>query len=124
MTNTAKTILLIDDSEVFRRGLSRELEEDSYNVLQAADGLQGIETALQYKPDLVITDIDMPVMNGVEVARMIRRQMGPSIPIIAISMHPAEDVKPLAIKAGCTEYLSKPFALDQFRALLSELIPM
>jgi CheY-like chemotaxis protein len=118
----ARTILLVDDSEFVRKRLGQMLEEDGYNVLQAANGMQGVESAIQHKPDLIITDIEMPVMNGVEATRKIRLQLGFSIPIIALSSHPAEEMKALALKTGCTAYLSKPFNLDQLRNLLSELI--
>jgi CheY-like chemotaxis protein len=84
--------------------------------------MQGVESAIQHEPDLIITDIDMPVMNGVEAIRSIRLQLGFSIPIIAISAHPAEYMKTLALKNGFTAYLSKPFNLDQLRNLLSELV--
>jgi CheY-like chemotaxis protein len=118
----ARTILLVDDSEIVRKRLGQILEEEGYNVLQAADGMQGVESAIQHEPDLIITDIDMPVMNGVEAIRSIRLQLGFSIPIIAISAHPAEYMKTLALKNGFTAYLSKPFNLDQLRNLLSELV--
>jgi CheY-like chemotaxis protein len=122
VASIAKTILLIDDSEIFRKGLSQILEEDGYVVLQATDGMQGVEAAVQFKPDLIITDIEMPVMNGVEAIKRIRLQLGLSIPIIALSSHPAEELKAHAIEAGCTEYLCKPFDLDHFRDLLAELL--
>jgi CheY-like chemotaxis protein len=122
VASIAKTILLIDDSEIFRKGLSRILEEDGYVVLLAIDGMRGVEAAAQFKPDLIITDIEMPVMNGVEATRRIRRQLGLSIPIIALSSHPAEEMKAHAMEAGYTEYLCKPFDLDQFRDLLAELL--
>jgi CheY-like chemotaxis protein len=122
VASITKTILLIDDSEIFRKGLSRILEEDGYVVLQAIDGMQGVEAAAQFKPDLIITDIEMPVMNGVEATRRIRRQLELSIPIIALSSHPAEEMKAHAMEVGCTEYLCKPFDLDQFRDLLAELL--
>jgi two-component system cell cycle response regulator DivK len=118
----AKTILLVDDSEFVRKRLGQMLEEDGYNVLQAANGMQGVESAIKHKPDLIITDIEMPVMNGVEATRKIRLKLGLSIPIIALSSHTAEEMKTLALKTGCTAYLSKPFNLDQLRNLLSELI--
>ena len=117
-----KTILLVDDSEFVRKSLCQMLEEDGYNVLQAANGMQGVESAIQHEPDLIITDIDMPVMNGVEATRKIRLQLGLSVPIIAISSHPTEYMRSHAIEAGCTEYLDKPFNLDQLRNLLFELI--
>jgi CheY-like chemotaxis protein len=122
VASIAKTILLIDDSEIFRKGLSQILEEDGYVALQATDGMQGVEAAVQFKPDLIITDIEMPVMNGVEAIKRIRLQLGLSIPIIALSSHPAEELKAHAIEAGCTEYLCKPFDLDHFRDLLAELL--
>jgi hypothetical protein len=118
----AGTILLVDDSEFVRKRLGQMLEEDGYNVLQAANGMQGVESAIQHKPDLIITDIDMPVMNGFEAIRNIRLQLGFSIPIIALSAHPTEYMRSHAIEAGCTEYLDKPFNLDQLRNLLFELI--
>jgi CheY-like chemotaxis protein len=88
------------------------LEADGYTVLEAADGMQGVDAAIEHEPDLIITDIEMPVMNGVEATRRIRLQLGLSIPIIALSSHSAEEMKAHAIKAGCAEYIHKPFDLE------------
>jgi DNA-binding NarL/FixJ family response regulator len=84
----AKTILVADDNPYIRKALCRlfETEEDYDLCAQAENGKQAIELALQCRPDLIILDSSMPVMNGLEAARQLKRLM-PSIPIILFSLH-------------------------------------
>jgi two-component system nitrate/nitrite response regulator NarL len=84
----AKTILVADDNPYIRKALCRlfETEEDYDLCAQAENGKQAIELALQCRPDLIILDSSMPVMNGLEAARQLKRLM-PSVPIILFSLH-------------------------------------
>jgi DNA-binding NarL/FixJ family response regulator len=84
----AKTILVADDNPYIRKALCRlfEMEEDYDLCAEAENGKQAIELAIQCRPDLIILDLSMPVMSGLEAARRLKRLM-PSIPIILFSLH-------------------------------------
>jgi CheY-like chemotaxis protein len=84
-----------------------QLLEDEYNLLIAKDGAQGVELARQTKPDLVLMDISLPVMDGYEAAGFIR-EMFQSLPIIGLSAHAMQGDAEKARAAGCTDYLTKP----------------
>jgi DNA-binding NarL/FixJ family response regulator len=98
-----KTILLADDSPVIGQTLYRALAtEGGYDLCaQAADGSEAISLAKQYKPDLVILDLAMPKMNGLETARELKKIM-PSVPIILLTLH-ASTVKELFAEDSCVD---------------------
>lgn len=101
-----KTILIVEDIDL-NLDLLMQLLEDEYNLLVAKDGAQGLESTLQNKPDLVLLDISLPVMDGYEVARRIRETL-PMLPIIGLSAHAMAGDSQKALDAGCTDYLTKP----------------
>jgi CheY-like chemotaxis protein len=103
-----KTILVVDDTE-WNRDLIVQLLEDEYIVLQAADGEQGVRLAEQDKPDLILMDLGMPVMDGWEATRKIKANDGlKRIPIIAVTSHAMVGDEIEARQAGCDDYLPKP----------------
>jgi len=101
-----KTILIVEDIDL-NIDLLMQLLEDEYNLLIAKDGAQGVELARQTKPDLVLMDISLPVMDGYEAAGFIR-EMFQSLPIIGLSAHAMQGDAEKARAAGCTDYLTKP----------------
>jgi two-component system, cell cycle response regulator DivK len=101
-----KTILIVEDLDINIDLLTQLLEED-YNLLIAKDGAQGVELAETYQPDLVLMDISLPVMDGYEATRSIRKTFQ-SLPIIGLSAHAMQDDDEKARAAGCTDYLTKP----------------
>lgn len=113
MNRTSKpTILCIDDTPDVRRLVSRLLSRQ-YHVLEAADGLQGIELAREHKPDLILVDLHMPHFSGYEVTTRIRSFL-PDTPIIALTADITEHVRERALASGCSGYLSKPIDPDEF----------
>jgi two-component system cell cycle response regulator DivK len=103
-----KTILVVDDTE-WNRDLIVQLLEDEYTVLQAVDGKQGVMMAEQEKPDLVLMDLGMPVMDGWEATRRIKANDALNhIPIIAVTSHAMVGDEVQAREAGCDDYLPKP----------------
>ena len=111
-----KTILIVEDVDLNIDLLTQILEED-YRVIVAKDGAQGVMLAQQKKPDLVLMDISLPVMDGIEAARRIRGSF-PNLPILGLSAHAMQGDAEKALQAGFSDYLTKP--VDE--ALLLERI--
>jgi two-component system cell cycle response regulator DivK len=116
-------ILLVEDNELNRDMLSRRLARHGYEVMIAVDGAQGVAMAGAERPDLILLDMSLPVMDGWEAAGRIRadRAIG-RIPIIALTAHAMEGDREAARAAGCDDYDTKPVELprllDKMRALL------
>jgi CheY-like chemotaxis protein len=105
-----KTILIVEDIELNIDLLTQILEEE-YNILVAKDGAQGVELTEKHRPDLVLMDISLPVLDGYEATRAIRRTFS-SLPIIGLSAHAMQGDDQKAKAAGCTDYLTKPVDED------------
>jgi two-component system cell cycle response regulator DivK len=101
-----KTILIVEDTE-FNIDLLVQILEDEYNLLVAKDGAEGVALTEQYKPDLVLMDISLPIMDGYEATNLIRMKYK-SLPIIGLSAHAMHGDREKAIAAGCIAYLTKP----------------
>ena len=102
-------VLLVDDDEMSRDMLSRRLIRRGFEVIFAVDGKQGVEAARREKPDIILMDMGLPVMDGWEATRRIKANSAlKHIPIIAVTSHAMVGDEIEARKAGCDDYLSKP----------------
>lgn len=107
-------ILIVDDEPQITRVLRRSLSAHRYEVRTAADGESALETFRDFAPDLIITDLSMPEMNGIELCRQIRKKS--EIPIIVLSVKGEEKTKVEALDAGADDYITKPFGIDELLA--------
>ena len=121
--DTMSTIVVIDDEENIRSSLQERLTIDGYHVWVAPDGRKGLQLYHDHQVDLVITDVLMPEMDGLEVVRALRR-FNSTIPIIVMSGGGGRDFDFLieAEEFGATRTLSKPFRLEEIVALVHELL--
>jgi len=110
----AATILVVDDEPQIRRVLRSTLTSPGYVIIDAKTGEEGVESARKNKPDLVLLDVNMPGMGGIEACREIRRSS--DAPIIMLTVRNAERDKVLALDAGADDYVVKPFGIEELLA--------
>ncbi len=121
-------ILLVEDNEENRDALSRRLVRRGYEVVHAGDGAQGVALARSERPDLVLMDLNLPLMDGWEATRQIRAtpETG-AVPVIALTAHAITGDREKALAAGCSDYHTKPVELprllEQMEALLKKAAP-
>lgn len=107
---TAKTVLTVDDSATMRDMLSATLSALGYRVVQAADGLLGLETLEREQPDVIITDINMPRLDGIGFIQKVRdNARHRATPILVLTTNTDPDLKNTARRAGATGWIVKPF---------------
>jgi len=117
------TVLVVEDFEDNRFMMRRLLEMSGYRVVEAVNGQEAVETAQRERPDLILMDLSLPLLDGLAATRRIRQQDGLSkVPIVAVSAHDTADFHADALAAGCNEYVTKPIDFDQLEGLLSRLI--
>jgi DNA-binding response OmpR family regulator len=116
----SSTILLVDDDEAVRKVLSFPLERDGYNVIQAADGEEALEAFDDSAIDLVVLDIMLPKLDGLEVCRQLRARS--SVPIIMLTARDDELDKVLGLELGADDYVTKPFSIREFRSRTRALL--
>jgi two-component system KDP operon response regulator KdpE len=112
----APTVLVIDDEPQIRRLLRVTLEANGYHVLDAATGRDGIAQAAQRRPDVVVLDLGLPDLEGVEVLTRIREWS--RVPVVILSVRDQEDEKVSALDAGADDYVTKPFGAAELLARL------
>jgi len=108
------TILVVDDEPQIRRVMRSTLSTHGYVITEATNGEDGIESARKIKPDLILLDVNMPGMGGIEACREIRR--GSDAPIIMLTVRNAEKDKVAALDAGADDYVVKPFGIEELLA--------
>jgi two-component system, cell cycle response regulator DivK len=117
------TILIVEDNEMNRDMLSRRLQRRGYEVVIAMDGESGIAAAAEHRPDLVLMDMSLPVIDGWEATRRIKADPATSgIPVIALTAHAMAGDREKAIAAGCDDYDTKPIELPSLIEKIARLI--
>jgi two-component system, OmpR family, KDP operon response regulator KdpE len=114
------TILVVDDEPQIRRVLRATLSSNGYDVIEAKDGQEAIEMVLRERPDLILLDVNMPRMSGLEACRKIRLSF--EGPIIMVTVRNSEQDKIVALDAGADDYVVKPFAMGELLARIRAVL--
>lgn len=109
-----KTILVVDDEPAIRDLLKYNLEREGYQIIEASDGIEGINVALEQKPDIILLDIMLPKLDGLSVCKRIKNSM--SIPIIMLTAKSEEIDTILGLELGADDYITKPFSVRELAA--------
>lgn len=118
-----KRILTVDDSTSVRQMVSFTLRKAGYEVLEAVDGKDGVAKASSQKFDLIITDLNMPNMDGIEMITTVRKLPGYSfVPILMLTTESQAEKKDAGRKAGATGWIVKPFDAEQLMAVAQKLV--
>jgi CheY-like chemotaxis protein len=116
-----KKVLIIEDNRHLREILASILHSSGYVILQAATGLQGIETAVAEQPIIILLDLDLPDITGIETARVLKQNpVTADIPIVACSAMSGSEWRDIALGAGIADYLQKPISLAIIKAKIEQ----
>ena len=116
-------ILIVEDNPRNMRLIEMTLRAKGYTLLRATDGEEALDTAMRERPDLVIMDIQLPKVNGLEVTRRLRNtSVFSHTPIIAITAYAMKGDKERAINSGCNAYLTKPIDTRQLPRVVAEML--
>ncbi|WP_186457492.1 response regulator [Nitrospirillum amazonense] len=119
----AKTVLSVDDSSSVRQMVKLTLSGAGYDVVQASDGAEGLAKAKDTVVDLVVTDLNMPVMNGLDLIRALRQLPAyRGVPILFLTTESDADMKQAAKAAGATGWITKPFQQEQLVAVVRKVL--
>ena len=118
-----RTVLLVEDTEDNRFMMRRLLEMTGYRVIEARNGEEAVQTTERERPDLVLMDLSLPVIDGLEATRIFRSSPAwQQIPIVVISAHEKADFQAEALQAGCDAYVTKPIDFSELEVLIAELL--
>ena len=117
-------ILIVEDNEMNRDMLSRRLERRGFGIVMAVDGQQGVDLARSERPDLILMDMSLPVMDGWTATRAIKDDAElQAIPVIALTAHAMEGDREKAMAAGCDDYDTKPIELPRLLEKIGKFLP-
>ena len=115
-----RTILVVDDEPVLRETLAEALDADGFRVVTAADGREALSRFREHQPDLVVLDLMLPELSGIEVCRIIRAESG--VPIVMLTAKTSELDKVVGLELGADDYVTKPFSLRELSARIRALL--
>ena len=116
-------VLLVEDNEMNRDMLSRRLTRRGFDVVFAVDGKQGVALAHSEKPDIILMDMSLPVMDGWEATRCVKADDATrSVPVIGLTAHAMSGDREKAMEAGCDDYDTKPVELDRLIGKIERLL--
>ena len=116
-------VLLVEDNEESREGLSRYLRRNGYEILLAVDGRQAVDVARAAVPDLILIDLNLPVLDGWEATRQLKvGSETRGIPVIALTAHAMAGDREKALEAGCDDYDTKPIEFPRLLTKIESLL--
>jgi CheY-like chemotaxis protein len=116
-------VLLVEDNEENRDGLSRHLRRKGYEIVLAVDGRQGLDVARAEAPDLILIDMSLPVLDGWEATRQLKAGSATrGIPVIALTAHAMAGDREKALEAGCDDYDTKPIEFPRLLTKIESLL--
>lgn len=116
-------VLLVEDNEMNRDMLSRRLTRRGFEVIFAVNGQQGVELARSERPDIILMDMSLPVLDGWEATRLVKADnVTRSVPVIGLTAHAMSGDRERAIEAGCDDYDTKPVELDRLIGKIQRLL--
>ena len=116
----AESIMLVEDETSIRETMAEFLAEEGFEILQAADGLEALEVFRENQPDLIILDLMLPKLDGLEVCKAIRQKS--NVPIIMVTARDEEIDKLLGLELGADDYITKPFSLREMKARIKAVL--
>ena len=114
-------ILIVEDEPAMVAGLRDNFEYEGYEVISAADGVSGLERALADNPDLIVLDVMMPKMSGLEVCKQVKARR-PAVPIIMLTARGQEIDKVVGLELGADDYVTKPFSIRELMARVKAVL--
>ncbi|MFM2375459.1 MAG: hypothetical protein RLZZ165_556, partial [Bacteroidota bacterium] len=120
MKNIKRKILVAEDEDAIRFLLKENLEYEGYEVIEAENGLAGLEHAEKSSPDLILLDLMLPQMSGMEVCKRLR-STGNTVPVIMLTSRGQQMDKVIGLKAGADDYITKPFDILELCARIEAL---
>lgn len=113
------TIMVVEDYDDTRLLLKRGLEGLGYSVLEASNGQEAVDIASHVRPDLILMDLDLPILDGIAATQQIRQQANlEGVPIVAVTAYPMSYTRVKAFAKGCDEYMSKPIDMTELAQLV------
>jgi len=116
----ARTILVVDDEPILRETLAEALDADGFRVITAADGREALVQFRDHRPELVVLDLMLPELSGIEVCRVIRQES--DVPILMLTAKSSEVDKIVGLELGADDYVTKPFSLRELSARIRALL--
>ena len=119
----AATVLLVEDTEDNRQMMRRLLELSGYRVVEATNGKEAVEAASRVRPQIILMDLSLPLVDGLAATRCIRVLPGlDKVPIVAVSAHDSADFHSEALAAGCDAYITKPIDYSELEEVVGRLL--
>ena len=121
---SARTIMIVEDYDDTRILLRRVLERLGYTVLEASNGQEAVDIADREHPDLILMDLDLPILDGIAATQRIRKQPEmEKVPIVAVTAYPMSYTHVKAFAKGCNEYMAKPIDTTELERLVTRYLP-
>jgi len=120
--NSARTIMVVEDYDDTRLLLKKGLEGLGYSVLEASNGQEAVDIAAREHLDLILMDLDLPILDGIIATQQIRQQSDMRVPIVAVTAYPMSYTRVKAFAEGCDEYIAKPIDMSELARLVNRYL--